>query len=120
MRTPREVIEVYNYELWNKQRLHLADELLGDTLIRHEVGAVKTLTKAEATQRVTDTWSLVDNLEFVLLQLVADDELVSIVYECRVSRDGKQSVTSSIEVFRVVDGRICEVWNVPYVPGGWQ
>jgi len=120
MQSAREVVELYNYELWNKQRHELADELLADTVIRHEIGAVKTLTKAEAAKRVADTWSMVDRLEFVLLHVVADDELVSIVYECVATAGGETTVTSSIEVYRVVDGRIRDVWNVATTPGRWQ
>lgn len=119
MRTPREVVEAYNYELWNRQRLELADELLAETVVRHEIGGVKTLTRAEAAARVPNTWSGVEHLEFVLIQIAAEAELVTIVYECRVVSRGEKSVMSSMEMFRVVDGQICEVWNVGYAPGSW-
>lgn len=38
MRTAREVVELYNLELWNNRRYDLADEIIADTMIRHEVG----------------------------------------------------------------------------------
>jgi predicted SnoaL-like aldol condensation-catalyzing enzyme len=121
MRSPREVVELYNHELWNKRRYELAEELIAETVVRHEVGAVRTLTFDQARQRVVDTWNKVRHLEFTLLKVIADEELVSIVYECHTTpMQGRETVTSSIEVYRVVDGRICEVWNVAYAPGSWR
>ena len=121
MRTPREVVELYNNALWNEQRHELAGELIGESIVRHGIGEVRTLTHAEACQRVVDTWASVQRLEFVLVQVFAEGELVSVVYECHVTpKDGPENVTSSMEVFRVVEGRIREVWNAAYTPGRWQ
>jgi len=79
------------------------------------------LTHDEAAQRVVNTWSGVKRLEFVLVHLIAEGELVSIVYECHIELlDGRSTVSSSMEVYRVVDGRICEVWNVGHAEGAWR
>jgi hypothetical protein len=43
-RTAREVVELYNLVVWNERNFALADELMGDSVIRHEVGEVHTLT----------------------------------------------------------------------------
>ena len=37
-RTAREVVELYNLVVWNERDFALAEELIGDTVIRHEVG----------------------------------------------------------------------------------
>jgi hypothetical protein len=37
-RTAREVVELYNLAVWNKRDFDLAEELMGDTVIRHDVG----------------------------------------------------------------------------------
>ncbi|MCM3882157.1 nuclear transport factor 2 family protein [Frankia sp. R82] len=122
MRSPREVVELYNYELWNNQRYELAAELIGETVVRHEIGGVRTISHAEAVARVVDTWAMVKHLTFVLLQVIADGDRVCIVYECHAERAAGEpvSVTSSMEIFRVVDGRIREVWNMAYTKGRWQ
>ena len=44
-RTAREVVELYNLVVWNQRDFALADELLGDTVTRHEVGEVHVLTQ---------------------------------------------------------------------------
>ncbi len=126
-RTAREVVELYNLVVWNEGNLDLAEELLADTVIRHEVGEVHTLTHAQAVQRVADMWQLVDSLHFDLNIVIAGDdgEHVAIVYDSTITAgDGTETHTqtkiASIEVFRVVDGKISEVWNCGYKQGVWN
>lgn len=122
VRTAREVVELYNLVVWNERNFALAGELMGDTVIRHDVGEAHTLTHAQAVQRVVDTWQMFDELRFDLKLVVAGDdgEHVTIVYESPMTlRDGTVTTISSIEVFRVVDGRITEVWNCGYKQGVW-
>jgi predicted SnoaL-like aldol condensation-catalyzing enzyme len=122
-RTAREVVELYNFVVWNERDFALADELMGDTVIRHDVGEVRTLTHEEAVQRVVETWELFDKLRFDLNLVVSgeDGEHVAIVYESPMTtKDGSETTISSMEVFRVVDGRITEVWNCGYKQGIWQ
>lgn len=122
-RSAREVVELYNLVVWNKRDFGLADELMGDTVIRHDVGEAKTLTHDEAVSRIVDTWGMFDELRFDLKLVVAGDdgEHVTIVYESPMKlKDGTDTTISSMEVFRVVDGRITEVWNCGYKQGVWQ
>ena len=54
-RTAREVVELYNLVVWNERDFALAEELMGDTVIRHDVGEANTLTHEQAVQRIVDT-----------------------------------------------------------------
>jgi predicted SnoaL-like aldol condensation-catalyzing enzyme len=122
-RSAREVVELYNLVVWNERNYELAEELLGDKVIRHEVGAAHTLTREQAVNRVRDMWELVDSFRFDLKMVIADGdgEHVAIVYESAITnKDGGDVAISSIEVFRVVDGRITEVWNCGYGQGVWN
>jgi predicted SnoaL-like aldol condensation-catalyzing enzyme len=126
-RTAREVVELYNLVVWNERNLDLAGELFADTVIRHEVGEAHTLTHAQAVQRVADVWQLFDRLRFDLNIVIAGDdgEHVAIVYDSTMTtKDGTETNTeikiASIEVFRVVDGKIAEVWNCGYKQGVWN
>ena len=121
--TARAVVELYNLVVWNERDIDLADELLADSVIRHEVGAARTLTHAEAVQRVVDMWQLADSLHFDLNVVIEGDdgEHVAIVYNSTVTaKDGTETNIASIEVFRVVDGKITEVWNCGYQQGVWN
>ncbi len=122
-RTAREVVELYNLVVWNECRIDLAEELFADNVIRHEVGAAHTLTRAQAVQRVADVWQLFDSLRFDLnVVIVGDDgEHVAIVYDSTMTTsDGTENNIASIEVFRVLAGKITEVWNCGYKQGVWK
>ena len=122
-RTAREVVELYNLVVWNERDFALAEELLGDSVIRHEVGEAQTLTHEEAVSRIVDMWQVSEELRFDLNLVVAgeDGEHVAIVYESPIRlKDGTDTTVGSMEIFRVVDGRITEVWNCGYKQGVWQ
>lgn len=122
MRTAREVVEQYNLVVWNERDFALADELLGDSVTRHDVGEVKVLTHAEAVNRVVDHWAMFETIRFDLnLVLAADDgEHVTVVYQSPMKlTDGTETTIGSMEIFRVIDGRITEVWNCGYKQGVW-
>ncbi len=122
-RSAREVVELYNLVVWNKRDFELADELMGETVVRHEVGEAQILTHEEAVSRVVDTWKMFDTLRFDLNLVVAGDdgEHVAIVYQSPMElKDGTKTDVGSMEIFRVVDGRITEVWNCGYKQGVWQ
>jgi predicted SnoaL-like aldol condensation-catalyzing enzyme len=121
-RSAREVVELYNLVVWNERDFDLADELMGDNVIRHEVGDVVTLTHEQAVRRIVDTWEMFDTLRFDLDVVVAGDdgEHVAIVYQSPMTlKDGTETTIGSMEIFRVVEGRITEVWNCGYKQGVW-
>lgn len=121
-RTAREVVEEYNLVVWNTRDIALAEELLGDSVIRHEVGEAVVLTHAEAVKRVVDHLEMFSEIRFDLNLVVAGDdgEHVAIAYQSPMTlKDGTRVDVGSMEIFRVVDGRITEVWNCGYKQGVW-
>ena len=97
-RTAREVVELYNLVVWNTKDFALAEELLGDTVTRHEVGEVNVLTHEEAVRRVVDTWEMFDDIRFDLnLIVVGDDgEHVGLVYQSPMRlKDGTEITIGS-------------------------
>ena len=112
-RTPKEVVEAYNYELWNKKNYQLGEELIADEVIRHYPGSVETMSKDDAIQRVKDAYAKVfPEIEFTIHKMMADGEYVTLLWEMHAKTQGSEDfVYSSIEVFRVVDGKIGEFWN---------
>ncbi|MFN8227937.1 MAG: nuclear transport factor 2 family protein [Mycobacterium sp.] len=122
MRSAREVVEQYNLVVWNQRDFALAEELMGDSVIRHEVGEATVLTHDEAVKRIVDHWEMFEVLRFDLNLVVAGDdgEHVAIVYQSPMTlKDGSQVDVGSMEIFRVVGGRIVEVWNCGYKLGVW-
>ena len=122
-RTARDVVELYNLVVWNKRDFALAEELIGDTVTRHEVGAAHTLIHEEAVSRITDHWAMFEAIRFDLNLVVAGDdgEHVAIVYQSPMTlKDGTNVDIGSMEIFRVVAGKITEVWNCGYKQGVWS
>jgi predicted SnoaL-like aldol condensation-catalyzing enzyme len=123
VRTAREVVELYNLVVWNKRDFALAEELIGDTLTRHEVGEALLLTHEEAVNRIIDHWAMFKTIRFDLNLVVAGDdgEHVAIVYQSSMTLNDDSSVdVGSMEIFRVVAGKITEVWNCGYKQGVWS
>ncbi len=120
-RSAREVVELYNLVVWNERDFGLAEELMGDTVIRHDVGEAPTLTHEASGRR--ESWTTgrcSSELRFELNLVVAGDdgEHVAIVYQSPMKlKDGTETTVGSMEIFRVVDGRITEVWNCGYKQG---
>ena len=110
--SPRTVVERYNYELWNDQNYGVAEEIIGEEIVRNTPGGRTVLTHDQAVRRVRDLWATVKSVHFTLLRIVADAELCSIVYQADiVNHDGTPDFIAAIEVFRVEEGRVVEVWN---------
>ncbi|MYF50984.1 MAG: ester cyclase [Gammaproteobacteria bacterium] len=116
-RTPIEVVEAYNYELWNSRDYQLGEELIADEVIRHYPGSVETLSRDDAIQRVKDAYARVfAEIEFTIHKMLLDGEYVTLLWEMRAKTlEGEDFVYSSIEVFRVVDGKIREFWNPTHI-----
>lgn len=113
-RTAKEVIELYNYRVWNQGDLDLAADLLGDTVTRHYVGGAKVLSNAEAVDRIRQGLAQSGSCTFELPLLLVDEdgEYVTIVFEYNGPvPDLGVADFGSMEIYRVVDGRIVEVWN---------
>lgn len=112
-RTPKEVVEAYNYELWNQKNYTLGEELIADQVTRHYPGSVETMSKADAIARVTDAYANVfAEIEFTVHKMLVEGEFVTLLWEMQAKTLNQEDfVYSSIEVFRVVDGKICEFWN---------
>jgi predicted SnoaL-like aldol condensation-catalyzing enzyme len=114
---------LYNLVVWNKRDFALAEELIGDTVTRHEVGEATVLTHEQAVKRIIDHWAMFEAIRFELNLVVAGDdgEHVAIVYQSPMMlKDGTNVEIGSIEVFRVVGGKITEVWNCGYQQGVWN
>jgi predicted SnoaL-like aldol condensation-catalyzing enzyme len=123
VRTAREVVELYNLQVWNKRDFALAPELFADNVVRHDVGESHILTRAQAVARIVDLCQAFEDIRFTLNVVVAGDdgEHVTIVYESTMTPpDGAAMSIASMEVFRVVDGQIAEVYNCGYKQGVWK
>jgi hypothetical protein len=115
-RSALEVVTLYNLEVWNKGRIELVPELCAERMTRYDANSVTTLNIDEQIARIRHNY---DELRPTFEPVVLDggDEYVTLVWNV-TGRDPNWR-WCGIEVFRVVDGKIVEVWNGPYVDGRW-
>lgn len=111
-RTPRELIELYWEEVWNKGNAALIREICGDPMVRHEPGRILHLSHDEQVARVAKVVADI-RPHFTHEVLIGDDRHVSSVWNM-TSQSDKIPYMSGIETFRAENGRLTECWNPPY------
>jgi predicted SnoaL-like aldol condensation-catalyzing enzyme len=110
-------------EVWNFGKLEAIPELVADTCLRHHPGRVDTITAADNVERVRSGRHRFPGVAFENVVLVAGGEHVTSVFTMRwddPDAPGGRQEAAGIEVFRVVDGRITETWNVEPGQGPWR
>src|ERR1700740_1523709 len=65
-RTAREVVELYNLSVWNERDFDVADELVAEPMIRHEVGSGHALTRDQIRKGIEDFQAQFDKLHWDL------------------------------------------------------
>ena len=122
MSDPRRVIERWT-EVWNEGRLEWIPDLVADPCLRHHPGSAEKFTVVDNVERVRPGRKRFPGVAFENVVLTADGEYVTSVYTMRwngADPAGAVVEAAGIEVFRVVDGRITETWNVEPGAGPWR
>ena len=120
-RSPAEVVRTYLDILYNQRRLDLIPDLIADPTWRHAPGEVKCLTLAETIERLEGLLALCPVLRFDSAVTVADGDKVAVAWNgWSTQTSGKSYELSGIEIFRVRDGRIVEIWKSREARGLWQ
>ncbi|HEX2887682.1 ester cyclase [Vineibacter terrae] len=120
-RTPVQVVDTYLDVLYNQRRLDLVPELIADPTWRHAPGEVKQLSLAQSMERLGKLLDLCPVLRFETAVRVVEGPLVTVAWNgWSTQTSGKSYTMSGIEIFRVMDGRIVEIWNSREAAGLWQ
>lgn len=113
-------VERYVLEIYNAGRVDLVREICADPVVRHDPGAPARRTAMshdEQVERITRDLATHDP-QFTIVHLVGDDEIASLTWEATRRSTGDR--LCGIEIFRVRDGRVTDVWNAPYAEGAWS
>lgn len=115
-RSALETVTLYLEQIWNGGRDDLIPELCADPIVRHDPNALTALSHAEQRARIRHNY---DELRpvFTWEILAGDDRHITLVWNV-TGRDPAWKLCG-IEIFRVENGRITNVWNAPYVAGRW-
>ena len=127
-----EVVRKYTYEIWNEGKVELIRELTANPLIRHDANKVTQLTHDEQIERIKSVVIAMNPIFENVIQS-SDGIYVTAVFQCTTkpkagATDGNAWIDEEaktaksgcgIEVFKVVDGRITDVWNCKTMEGLW-
>jgi ketosteroid isomerase-like protein len=120
-RAPADIVATYLDVLYNQRRLDLIPDLISDPTWRHAPGEVKQLSLKETIERLERTLALCPVLRFETSVRVVEGPMVTVAWNgWSTQTSGKSYEMSGIEIFRVVDGRIVEIWNSREAAGLWQ
>ncbi len=120
-RTAVQVVDTYLDVLYNQRRLDLVPELIADPTWRHAPGEVKQLSLAESMARLAKLLDLCPVLRFETAVRVVEGPMVTVAWNgWSTQTSGKSYTMSGIEIFRVHDGKIVEIWNSREAAGLWQ
>jgi len=111
-RTPRELIEIYWYEIWNKGNVELIREICGDPMVRHDPGKTTRMSHEQQIERVRNQVAA-SKPRFTHEILVCDDTYATSIWNMW-STSEKFPRMCGIETFKAVDGRLTECWNPGY------
>jgi predicted SnoaL-like aldol condensation-catalyzing enzyme len=118
--TPEAVVHRYLAEMYNERRLDLAPELIADPEIRHAPGETRVVGLAENIERLEKMFELCPVLRFEPELVITQDDLVSVAWNgWSTQTDGRSYEFAAVEIFRVVDGKITEIWNSKEAKGRW-
>ncbi len=110
--SPTTVLRRYQEEIWNRGEIDKLGEIVTDPYRRHYPGKIEILTNAELAERVRFFRRGLHDVVFHSILEVAEGSYVTTAWETLgTTRKGQRLCTSGIEIFKVEDGRITDVWN---------
>ncbi len=133
----REIVARYIERVWNRGDSTAVIEFCADPYTRHDAGKTTVMSHTDQLRRVTSeraSGTAADgrSLHFTTLLLTDDEQDVTWVWNMTgptgtaLAESGVPAEVVNgeiricgIEVFRVVGGRISEVWNSPPMAGHW-
>jgi steroid delta-isomerase-like uncharacterized protein len=112
------IVRRYFEELWNENNLAVIDEILASEVVGHAAGQTFRGTDA-FRQRSKGLRSIYSDVTFTMEDQIADGDKVVILWTFRgkhvgdymgAKPTGKQVTATGMNLFRLADGKIAEVW----------
>jgi predicted SnoaL-like aldol condensation-catalyzing enzyme len=119
---PLSVLNAWTNDVWHAGRLDRIPDLVSDPCRRHDPGTAHDMSVAENTERVIHGREQFPGVRFENHLTVTEGEYITSCYTMRwMGPDPTEThELSGMEVFRVVNGKITETWNLPPSQGAWR
>jgi predicted SnoaL-like aldol condensation-catalyzing enzyme len=117
---PEAVVRRYLAELYNERRLDLIGDLIADPEIRHAPGERIVMSLDDNRARLQRMFEQCTELRFEPVVVISQGDLVSVAWNgWSTQADGRSYAFAAVELFRVQDGKIVEIWNAKEAKGLW-
>ncbi len=108
-------------EVWNKGNLDVTYEVFDDSYVRHDLRPGNPSPGPEGQKKIaSDFRAAFPDLQMSIDLMVAEDDMVVARWTTRgtntgawggVSPTGKQAQFSGVNIFRIANGKVVEIWN---------
>ncbi len=108
-------------EVWDRGNVAVAHDVFADDYVRHDLRPGQALPGPAGQAKIAeDVRRAFPDLRFELDLLLAEDDLVAARWTMTgtqtgpwgpVEPTGKRAVFSGVNIFRVVAGKVVEIWN---------
>lgn len=112
-------IQEYTDAVYHARDAEAAGRFIADPCIRHEHGRRVMMSLAENKERIAGFLEQATDVRFENAAVLAEGELYAAAYQFSFVTGGSKQTLSSIEIFRVRDGKIVETWNAAAGEGPW-
>ena len=113
-----EIVELYIRHTSNEGNPDWIPKLCANPVRRHDPNSVTEMTHAEQMDRIRHSSVRALEPHFRTVVLHGDGAFVTWVWDMAVRKGDKR--LCGIEVFKVENGLITDLWNSPYVQGAWE
>ncbi|GAA0228500.1 ester cyclase [Haladaptatus pallidirubidus] len=99
-------------EIWSKGKTEIIDEIYDEDFVLHDPSSPNEEQGREEYREYVETFrrAFPDARYRVDIEL-AEDDLVSLRYTARGTHEGERVTVSGMEMYRVEDGNIVEMWT---------
>ena len=115
--TPLEIVELYIRHTSNEGDPDWIPRLCANPVRRHDPNSVTEMTHAEQMDRIRGSSARALEPQFHTVVLHGEGPFVTWIWEMTMRKGDKR--LCGIEVFKVENGLITDMWNSPYVQGAW-
>ena len=115
----KDFIRVYTAEFWNQQNIAAFDEYLSTDLVVHSPDGDRNYEQYKGLCQAY--FSAFPDLHITTDEIIAEGEKVTKVWTANcthkgefigIPATGKRIMVKGIEVFRIADGKIAEIWAI--------
>lgn len=121
-RSPADVVDEWQRRAWGECDLSAVDDLIADPFVRHGVAGSSTRTHAELKQDLRQYQKALGTPVIIVHDRVVDGDKVWSRTHMRGAnlQTGEPRTIDWLQIHRVVDGRIVEVWTLHATDVDWH